>query len=318
MFYSNSNKLSQNWTAIARHWQCCKQGKLSSVHGDIFYAHYTPRNPRFTVVLVNGRIESAIKYQELLWELIQNDIEVITYDHPGQGLSSRLLNNPQIGHIDDFVQFSEVLHLVIQTLVLPNTDKWLFMAHSMGGAIVCDYLIKHPESPAKGAFLCAPMLQIETAPYPFWIASGIAKFACYLGFDKHYAIGQNDYQAKPFADNELTQCEQRYQRFRTLYQQQPELQLGGVSFGWLNAAFPVTQKLSKAIISKPLSIASAKYDTIVKSEAHTKFANKHEQCTIQTYAGKHELLCEVDPIRRAVLMQFYEFADSVTLNETGS
>ncbi|KZN54901.1 hypothetical protein N474_17010 [Pseudoalteromonas luteoviolacea CPMOR-2] len=318
MFYSNSNELSHNLAAIEQHWQYCNKGQLSSAYGDIFYVHYAPINPRFTVVIVNGRIESAIKYRELLWELALNDIAVVTFDHPGQGMSSRLLDNPQIGHVNNFKQFRDALQHIIDTLVLPATDNWLFMAHSMGGAIVCDYLQNNPNSSAKGAFLCAPMLQINTAPYPTWLASRIAKLACQLGFDKRYAIGQQDYREKLFFDNELTHCEKRYQLFQELYQQQPKLQLGGVSFGWLNAAFSLTNKLNNASFNFPISIASAKQDTIVKSDAHAQFANRSAQCAIRSYAGKHELLCEIDPIRRAVLTQFYEFADSVTLNETGS
>ncbi|MBQ4814152.1 alpha/beta fold hydrolase [Pseudoalteromonas luteoviolacea] len=318
MIYSNSTELPHNLACIEQHWQHCNKGILNSSLGDIFYAYHIPKNPRYTVVLVNGRIESAHKYQELLWELAQNNIGVITYDHPGQGMSSRLVDNPQVGHIHSFCQFAKVLNLVVEQLVVPTTQNWLFMAHSMGGAIVCDYLSQYPESKAKGAFLCAPMLGINTSPYPFWIAHNLAKLACLLGRDKHYAIGQQDYQAKPFTENELTHCEYRYDLFRQLYEKHLQLQLGGVSFGWLNAALSLTKKLSKEIIKHPLSIASANQDTIVKASTHHEFAQRQPHCALKTYQGKHELLCESDPIRNAVLSQFYAFAESVTLNETGS
>ncbi|KZN44755.1 alpha/beta fold hydrolase [Pseudoalteromonas luteoviolacea] len=318
MIYSNSTELPQNLALIEQHWQHCSKGVLNSPFGDIFYTYYLPQTPRYTVVLVNGRVECAHKYRELLWELAQNNIGVFTYDHPGQGMSSRLVENPQIGHIQCFSQFSQVLNLVIEKLANPATQNWLFMAHSMGGAIVCDYLSRFPNSAAKGAFLCAPMLEINTSPYPFWLASNIAKLACFLGRDKHYAIGQQGYQTKPFTENELTQCEYRYDLFRKLYDQHPQLQLGGVSFGWLNAALTLTKKLGKDTIKHPVSIASANQDTIVKACAHHLFAQRHPRCALKTYNGKHELLCESDPIRNAVLTQFYDFADSVTLSETGS
>ncbi|AOT09588.1 alpha/beta fold hydrolase [Pseudoalteromonas luteoviolacea] len=317
MFYSHSASLNDNQPAIEQHWQTGTKGHISTQFGHVFYFRHIPAQAKYTLVLVNGRIESAYKYRELLWELAQNNIGVVTFDHLGQGYSDRLLANRQIGHIHCFKQYSDVLSLIIAEQVTPHTDKWLFLAHSMGGAIVRHYLEKTPNTDAKGVFLSAPMFEIHTAPYPIWFAKWVAKAACMLGKAKDFAIGQQPYQPKPFEENELTGCDERYQAFRAQYEQHSELQLGGVSFGWLNAALSETSK-KRQPISLPISIASAEHDSIVNSQAHFEFASQQTLCKIKSYAGKHELLCEEDTIRRAVLTQCYEFADSVTLKETGS
>ncbi|MCF6438926.1 alpha/beta hydrolase [Pseudoalteromonas luteoviolacea] len=317
MFYSQSSSLFDNQCAIEQHWQVGIKGYIHTQVGKVFYFRHIPAQAKYTLVLVNGRIESAYKYRELLWELAQNNIGVVTFDHPGQGYSERLLANRQVGHIQNFKQYSDVLSLIIAEQVTPHTTSWLFLAHSMGGAIVRHYLENTPNTNAKGAFFSAPMFEINTAPYPVWFAKLVAKTACILGKAKDFAIGQQSYQPKSFEGNELTGCDERYQAFRALYEQHRELQLGGVSFGWLNAALFETNK-KRQPISLPMGIASAEHDSIVNSQAHFAYASQQTLCKVESYPGKHELLCEEDTIRRAVLTQCYEFADSVTLKETGS
>ncbi|WP_046006262.1 alpha/beta fold hydrolase [Pseudoalteromonas rubra] len=307
MFYSESKHLSDNLAQIEAHWQACQKGTFDSPVGPLFYASHIPEHARFAVILVNGRIESAHKYQELIWEFGRNQVAVFTYDHPGQGLSGRFLSNLHIGYIERFAQYGDCLDAFINQVVLPQWHgQSVILAHSMGGAITCDYLTRY-SSPAVGAFLSAPMLAINTAPYPAWLAQGIATTACALGLGQSYAVGQADYMPKAFADNELTQCELRYSIFRQLYQQHPDLQLGGVSFRWLQQALQFTQSMVQQRIDLPVSIASAQHDSIVCSAAHTHFAANNAACQLHHYPGKHELLCEKDTVRRAVLNQFYSF-----------
>ncbi|TMP31436.1 alpha/beta hydrolase [Pseudoalteromonas rubra] len=311
MYYSESTHLTDNLVHIRAHWERCQKGTFSSGVGPLFYACHIPQRAKFAVVLVNGRIESAHKYQELMWELARNQIAVFTFDHPGQGLSGRFLANLHIGYIDTFTQYGDCLDAFMQEVV---TSQWqgdtMILAHSMGGAIACDYLSRFTTS-VKGAFLSAPMLAINTAPYPAWFAHGVASTACLLGLGKCYAIGQADYLPKAFEDNELTQCKHRYALFRQLYRDNPGLQLGGVSFRWLQQALQFTRNIEQLQITLPLSIASAEYDSIVSSTAQEQFAQRQTHCQIQSYPGKHELLCETDTIRRAVLDQFYTFAEQL-------
>lgn len=311
MYYSESTHLAENLIHIRAHWERCHKGTFFSGLGPLFYASHIPERAKFAVVLVNGRIESAHKYQELMWELARNQIAVFTFDHPGQGLSGRFLANLHIGHIDTFTQYGDCLDAFMQEVV---TSQWqgdtIILAHSMGGAIACDYLSRFTTS-VNGAFLSAPMFAINTAPYPAWFAHGVASTACLLGLGKRYAIGQADYLPKTFEDNELTQCPHRYALFRQLYQDNPGLQLGGVSFRWLQQALSFTRNIEQLQINLPLSIASAEYDTIVCPTAHEQFAQRLTHCQIQSYPGKHELLCEIDTIRRAVLAQFYAFSEQL-------
>ena len=319
-FYSTSQQLEQHLPDIDQHWQQAQKGFFNSPFGRLFYTYHIPANATHAVVLVNGRIESAHKYRELLWELSQNRLAVFTFDHPGQGYSERLLPDTQIGYVRRFENYAEALHCFMTDIVCKHTQlPIVLLAHSMGAAISCDYLQLFQPKQVVAGYLSAPMLGINTAPYPTWVAQAIAATACLLGLGKRYAIGQTQYLEKPFADNDLTHCPERYALFRGLYNQYPELQLGGVSFAWLNAALRKCQALQHVNIKVPLRIASAEQDTVVDNLAQRQFAAKQPHTTITSFAGKHELLCEQDSTRKAVLDDFYAFIVSLeTAKETGS
>ena len=51
------------------------------------------RQPKIdrAILIVNGRVESYLKYQELAWDLWRQGYSLYLIDHRGQGLSDRLL-----------------------------------------------------------------------------------------------------------------------------------------------------------------------------------------------------------------------------------
>jgi lysophospholipase len=320
-FYSLSKHLVQHQQEIERHWQSCQQGYFSTKNGKLFYAYHVPKAAKYSIILINGRIESVWKYQELLWELAKNNIAVFSYDHIGQGLSTRSLTNPQIGHVDHFSDYIDDLHSFMQNIVEPNAvGARLILAHSMGGAISYNYLANYPHT-ISGAFLSAPMFDILTHDVPYFLAKFIAHTGSILGFANNYAFGQGDYEPAEFWDNKLTQCATRYQRFRTLYQNEAELRLGGVSFKWLSQAFKAITELPTFTPNIPIHIASAENDVIVNNQAQVNIAKLHRNISISHYTNaRHELLCEIDDIRSAVLSDMYHFYDALafTVKETGS
>src|SRR5690554_1421198 len=76
-----------------------------------WYLH-RPVHPQGLVLICPGRIEAALKYQELVWQLAQSNYAVAVLDHRGQGFSDRLSNNPHHGHIDQFQDFVDDLDAV--------------------------------------------------------------------------------------------------------------------------------------------------------------------------------------------------------------
>ncbi len=313
MFYSSEAALSDNQAAINEFYNnTLIKGYLNTPAGQLFYAYAKPKQANTAIVISSGRIEALDKYQELLWELYNNNFAVFIVDHQGQGRSYRLLANKHKGYVKDFSDYRRDLQLFNQQIVDSHWQgKKILLGHSMGGAIAFDYLA-HYDNNFSGVFLSAPMFDIHTKNTPKPLAKLIANLATLLGFSKSYALGQRDYMPDDFAINCLTSSQTRYASFRQIYQQQPLLQLGGVTYGWLHAAFRFITSLNSLAITTPVFIASAELDEVVDNRAHHLLANKQKNVTVKTFNGaKHELLFERDEIRQPLLADLYAFCESV-------
>ncbi|MGO2010245.1 MAG: alpha/beta fold hydrolase [Pseudoalteromonas sp.] len=314
MFYSNEANLKNNISTIddfftdtlAKHY-------LATSHGQLYYAYAIPSNASTAIIISSGRIEGLDKYKELLWELYNNNIAVFIVDHQGQGRSYRGLKNPHKGFVKDFNDYAADLALFnIKVVDKHWQGKKVLLGHSMGGAIAYDYLARF-EHNYNGLFLSAPMFDIYTKGTPKPLAKLAAKVASSVGLSGCYAFGQGDYHADDFAINTLTSSAARYAYFRDVYQQAPSLKLGGVTYGWLNAAFTFISKVDSLNVDIPLFIASAEQDVVVDNQAQHKIVKRLTQTKLKTYsAAKHELLFEQDNVRRKVLSQLYAFCTGLS------
>ncbi|MGO2129554.1 MAG: alpha/beta fold hydrolase [Pseudoalteromonas prydzensis] len=314
MFYSTEQKLLTQQAEITQFFQQqLHKAQLTTDNGDLYYGYVIPEHAKAAVVISSGRIEGLDKYQELIWELVKNNYAVFIIDHQGQGRSYRTLANPHKGFVNKFSDYADDLALFDRLIVSKLfTGKKIILGHSMGGAIAFDFLTRF-EHNYSGVFLSAPMFDIYTKGTPKPLAKFAARTACLLGFNKFYAFGQTDYLAPAFVDNELTSSEVRYQLFRQTYQTDSVLQLGGVTYGWLNAAFDFMATLEQQQLSIPLFVASAEHDTVVDNQAQVALVHRQSNAILQTFANaKHELLFEQDCIRQAVLSRFYQFCDSLS------
>jgi alpha-beta hydrolase superfamily lysophospholipase len=116
-----------------------------------------------TVLLAQGRTEFIEKYYEVIAELLQRGLSVVTFDWRGQGLSSRQLADPLKGHINDFSEFdADIACVVTKVLQEHGTKPYFALAHSMGGNITLRYLRDYPHEFDR-AVLPAPMLAVKTA-----------------------------------------------------------------------------------------------------------------------------------------------------------
>ncbi len=302
---------------IAPFWQDVAPQQLKLQDGSTI--HYVLVRPaptttqKATVVVVNGRTESYLKYQELAYELTRQGYQVLMFDHRGQGLSARLTDNPHKGHIEDFQQYIDDMHqLISRVLFTESAEQPLYLlGHSMGGAISTLYLQQHPQTSQKAA-LSAPMHGINGKLFydeadACRLATVVSTFSTegYAGFtDKAYSV-------QPFASNELTGSEARYQWMQTLYQDNPQLQLGGATWGWLEQACAVLPQMQQQAgkIKIPVLLMQAELDSIVSATAQQEFCavlanNPESGCIggVQLIKGaKHELLFERDAVRQQVL-----------------
>jgi len=306
-------------SSIAQFWE---KGLFSAFHGKgnirINYAAFIldPKAP--SLIISQGRSESYLKYQELVYDLAQHGINIFLIDHRGQGLSQRMMNNLDKGYVKKFDDYANDLYWFTTTIVSKlslNKQKPLLLAHSMGGAIAIRMMQLYPDA-IKAALLSSPMVSINKGGLPNWLAKILIKSGNVLNkiFSNQawYFIGQGNYQAKPFRVNELMQSEVRYQTFIKLYQDNVELQLGGVTIHWLAQAIETEDKIFSQLdrIKTPISVMQAGNDRIVDNHAQDRFCrqlhqlNPNKEVSDRPLVIKnalHELFFEKDHYRNQAL-----------------
>jgi lysophospholipase len=306
---SHPNLLQDFWQ------QQVATGDIKTSDGiSLFYAYHIPENAKATVVIVTGRTEAIAKYQELFYEFGRLGYAVLGYDHRGQGRSTRLLKDPQIGHVEQFDDYIEDLHLIQSKVTALLPDNKLLLAHSMGGAVASAYLAKYPRV-FKAAALSAPMHAPNTE-----LVFG-AKDGCYLqqvlGWtcpDCYAGFADSPYENSAFTGNMYSHSEVRYQGFRTLFREQAELQLGGPSWQWLGQACDISDQMPDiaAQIKVPVKIVQAGADVAVRSEAQDLFCkNLGAYCAdgavFRIENARHEILFEADQYRTPALTEILRF-----------
>ncbi|MGX5832590.1 alpha/beta fold hydrolase [Aeromonas piscicola] len=269
------------------------------------------------ILIVNGRVESYLKYQELAWDLWRQGYSLYLIDHRGQGLSDRLLDDQEKGYVDQFDDYVlDLKQFHDQVIVADQPAKLFLLAHSMGGAISALYLERWPDD-IKAAVLSSPMMGINLGGLPKWLAQGLAAsidtVGSWLG-EPPYGPGQGSYQSHEFAENGLSHSKPRYQAFRQLYEQRPQIKLGGVTAHWIREGIAAGDSAIAAAdrIKTPLLLLQAGEDSVVDNVAQDAFCAR-ARCEggkpLRIEGAWHELFMESDPQRQAALNATLAFFD---------
>lgn len=267
------------------------------------------------ILIVNGRVESYLKYQELAWDLWRQGYSLYLIDHRGQGLSDRLLADPEKGYVDQFDDYVLDLKQFHDEVIAQDQPAKLFLlAHSMGGAISARYLERWPDD-IEAAVLSSPMMGINLGGLPKWLAKGLAAtigtVGCWLG-EPPYGPGQGPYESHDFADNGLSHSAARYQAFRELYEQRPQIKLGGATAHWIYQGITGADAAiaDAGAIKTPLLLLQAGNDSVVDNAAQDAFCTK-ANCEggkpLRIEGAWHELFIESDDKRQPALTAMLDF-----------
>ena len=318
--------------ALAEVWQQASHGTFSSVsirdrhqaestRLRLHYSYWQPESATAALVLIPGRIEAGHKYLELINDALSAGFAVYVFDHQGQGASERLDGQSQIGDVRQFSDYVADLENFIHHIIKPRTSlPLLALAHSMGGGILCRYLQQQPQHGLAAAIFCSPMWGIPTRPLPQAMALPLSRIIDRLNqlCSQHrwYVPGQSPYQNRPFVGNDLTQCLERYQWFRSLYQQYPAYQLGGISWRWLAQALSACVQMQQGRTPQlPCLLLQGGADQVVDNAAQTSLWQHFSKspgwhpasAQHQLPEARHELLFETDAIRAQTLSLINQF-----------
>lgn len=249
-----------------------------------------------SLVILPGRTEPATKYAEVIYDLRNKGFNIFIMSHQGQGESDRLLTDHERSYVVRFSDYVRDFTQFMDSVVKPEGNNLYLLSHSMGGAISVHYLAQNP-TVFKKAVLVAPMLQINTDPYPESIARYYAKLLVSIGKGKQYAPGQPAYVRVPFEVNPTTHSEARYDAETEMLNKTPIFQMGGATSRWVHECLKATRYADRLPMKTPVLLLQAGHDLIVRPSRQNKFC-KASFCTLKPFfEAKHEILMEKDSIR---------------------
>ena len=138
--------------------------------------------------------------------------------------------------------------------------------------------------------------------------------AAKCGLQAAYAPGGSSYRPEttPFRGNRLTSDPHRFNDHRKAVEQNPDLAVGGVTFGWLHAAYRSIDRLKHTgcleAVNQPVLLVNAGADKIVSAEAQYAAAERLPNGRIITIPdARHEILKERDDLRNRFWLAFDRF-----------
>jgi len=276
---------------------------------------WLPKQPsKGTILLCQGYSEFIEKYDEVIQHLLDRQFAVLTVDWRGQGLSSRLIKDPQKGHITTFSDFIKDADLVQEHLMQTMPIPHFIMGHSMGGHIAFRVLQEYPARFQK-AILCAPFFgwspNFGAGKLNLNLVIIISSFMKLLGYGQAYTYGASP----PYLEKTLggqTSDRVRFQKRIEFYKVEPHLLMGGPSWDWILESTKSLQLILQRerinTIQTPILLASGAKDGMVSPETHHQVASKCKQITLVDFPeAMHEILMEQDAIQEQFWEEFDHF-----------
>lgn len=273
----------------------------------------TTKPAKGTVLVLHGRSEYIERTYETVADITRRGFDVISFDWRGQGGSSRLLENPRRGYIDDFNEYTIDLETIMNEVALPDCKApYYILAHSTGSLISILSAPKFSNS-IKRMVLAAPFLGLGKQPIPTSMVRFLAGTLCMFGLGEIYmAGGASGGENQPFEGNIHSSDPDRFARNKKFLKDYPELTIGGPTAAWVYASCRTMDEINDIDFCKtikiPTLLVSAGNDTIVSNRAIESFSRKLRSGKSLTIDGaKHELLQERDIYREQLLAAFDSF-----------
>lgn len=268
---------------------------------------------RGALLFCNGRADFIEKYLEALCHWRDRGWAVTSFDWRGQGLSGRLSPDALLGHADSFDPWIGDLGALIADWRRTEAGPHVVIGHSTGGNLVLRHLMERPGD-ADAAVLVSPLIGLELPLLPDCMVARIARHFVGRGRGGIHAWGQGVVERTAERGRVLTSDPDRYADEGWWWQQVPGLKLGGVSWGWLAAAFESIGALMRPgaaeRVTTPILVLAATRDRVVSTAAIRRLLARLPDARGRFFANAaHELLRERDDVRMPAFAAIDAFLD---------
>jgi lysophospholipase len=276
-------------------------------------AFFSPEgDARGSVVVSPGRSEPIEKYFEVVQDLLDRGFVVLVHDWRGQGLSHRALPDRLKGHASGFKPFLSDYQALLAAFEARLPKPWIALGHSMGGCLTM-LALATGETRFSTAVLSAPMLGLNTGGKPARAVRALAWIMARAGLAGDYVLGdKGDPFDQKFPDDALTHDAARYARFQAQVKANPDIALGGITWGWTDFAFSACAFLRRTpgveAVTTPVTIVGAGDDSRVLVADEKAIAGRMPNGRYVEIADAfHEILIETDA-RRALFWKAFDEA----------
>ncbi|MEM7703761.1 MAG: alpha/beta hydrolase [Pseudomonadota bacterium] len=274
--------------------------------------------PRGSILYFPGRGDCYEKYLETLEEWHREGWRVTASDWRGQAGSGRLGKDAVTGHIEDYAIWIDDLAHLWERWVQETPGPHILAAHSMGGHLVLRGVIEQRVAP-DAIVLSAPMLGFQTPPLPLVMLHGLARMMCSLGDPTRQAWKWSEKPGEIPEGREmlLTHDRDRYMDEQWWRDRRPELVMGPASWRWVERGYESMRRLetmgAMEAVKTPILILSTSIDKLVSHAANVRAAERLPNGELVEFGEdtNHELLREVDAVRRRAMNAVTEFLDRV-------
>jgi len=262
------------------------------------------------VLFLNGRGDNIKQYAEFYHDLVEaTGCHLYTFDHRGQGYSSRLTQNRWKSHVSSYDDYVEDVETFFVKFIRPKSyKKIILVGHSMGGGIGVLWATQTKNIINK-MFLTAPMFEVNS-PAPVWLAKPALVFLSFIGLSKLYLIGSSGKpNIGPYESNKLTKDKERYELMCELNKMSDGSPiLVRPTNGWGLATFRASDKIKKLISRLDFTkgtIFQASEEQYIINKAHNDLLPKGWNIVLLDNQY-HQLLHSEDKARNIIINTIVE------------
>ena len=272
---------------------------------------WAANDPVGTVFVFPGRADYIEKYGGLANFCLSNNLNIIAIDWRGQGLSERLLDDKNIGHIEDFKNYQNDVEVIIKEAKDASLVKpWIIFAHSMGGLIGLRTL--HDNPVFEKVVFTSPMWGIQMPPILKSGSSIIISLISLIGKMETYApttSPETRILNEEYEFNKLTSDIRNFKLLRQQLIQHPDLQIGGPSSAWVSAALDEIEfQIGKEPPITPALCFLGEKEEIIDNLAVREFCKNWDSCDLISIPdAKHDLLMEKKMILHSLFEKLEKF-----------
>jgi lysophospholipase len=265
------------------------------------------KKPRGSLLFMGGRGDFIEKYLDALAHWHGRGWAVSAFDWRGQGASQG-----DGFHLDSFDVLVDDLAGLLADWRAATPGPHVAVGHSMGGHLLLRALID-ARAALDAAVLVAPMIAVNSAPIPSWLAPDLADAMCRLGLRTRPMWRMPPVLLRSGSKRQLflTGSRERYEDEAWWWAREPGWKLGAPSWGWMRAAFRSAAAFTPerlAGMKLPVLLLAAGHDRLVSTAAIRRVAGQLPAAELEIFPdAAHEILREADRIRLKALARIDAF-----------